>query len=182
MRKYPQQIASRTIFSNEWINVFAKEYEEETRRVHYTVVQRPDAVVVIPQKKTGELLLQTIWRYPIEKESIEFPMGAMEVNETPEQAAQRELNEEVHITASHLTQLGTFFPAPGLLENKVIVFHTLIEDSQAEGAIPQEEEAILQLHWFTQKEVREKIMGGDITEGFTLSAFLFFQLHSPPIS
>ena len=53
------------------------------------------------------------FRYPFAEELLEIPAGRLEANETPEEAARRELKEETGLTADTLTPLGRQYATPG---------------------------------------------------------------------
>jgi ADP-ribose pyrophosphatase len=87
-------------------NKFRIEYQEIDGKVRrWEAAQRTtrpstsavDAVHIIAklQKPSGpEILLQKQFRPPLNKVCIEFPAGLVDKNETPEEAAVRELGEE----------------------------------------------------------------------------------------
>ena len=64
----------------------------------YIVMDAPDWVIVIPDAGDTFLLVKQ-WRHGENALSIEFPGGVIERDETPEQAAARELAEETGFAA-----------------------------------------------------------------------------------
>src|SRR5690242_18413664 len=66
------------------------------------------AVLAVGQDPQGELIayLTRQFRYAIERESLEVVGGGLEEEETPLEAAQRELEEELGIQADDWTALG----------------------------------------------------------------------------
>jgi 8-oxo-dGTP pyrophosphatase MutT (NUDIX family) len=69
-----------------------------------------------------DLLLARQYRYPIDRWIFDLPGGAGEGGETPEDAARRELEEELGIVARDLRPLHTFFMNPGRSSWPVHVF------------------------------------------------------------
>jgi len=76
----------------------------------YAYVEVPGHVVgIVPIAHDGQVYLVRQWRYPWRRNSWEIPAGHGEPNETPLQGAQRELAEEVGLTAAEWEPLGTGF-------------------------------------------------------------------------
>ena len=71
-----------------------------------------DAVVVIPQSKSGQIGLQQTYKHGSREIVLEFPAGMIDAGETPEDAAARELGEETGLKAEKLTLLGEAFMSP----------------------------------------------------------------------
>lgn len=71
-----------------------------------------DAVIVIPQAKDGQILLQKNYKHGSAHIVTEVCAGIIDEGETPEKAAQRELQEETGFTAESFVFLGTTFANP----------------------------------------------------------------------
>ncbi|KJL21576.1 NUDIX hydrolase [Microbacterium azadirachtae] len=72
----------------------------------------PFTVAVLVQDG-ADLLLARQYRYPIDRWILDLPGGAAEFGEVPEQAARRELEEELGLVATELIPLHRFFANPG---------------------------------------------------------------------
>ena len=59
------------------------------------------------------LLLARQYRYPVDRWILDLPGGGGEFGEVPEQAARRELEEELGVVPTELIPLHTFFANPG---------------------------------------------------------------------
>ena len=77
------------------------------------VVEHPGGVAVLPLEADGTVWCVRQFRYPFAEELLEIPAGRLEANETPEEAARRELKEETGLTADTLTPLGRQYATPG---------------------------------------------------------------------
>lgn len=60
-----------------------------------------------------QVILARQYRYPIDRWVYDLPGGAGDADETPEDAARRELEEELGLVATTLRPLATFFTNPG---------------------------------------------------------------------
>ena len=77
------------------------------------IVEHCPAVCIVPVDCHGNVLLVRQYRKPAEAELLEVPAGGMDDGETPEEAALRELQEEIGFTAGTLRHLSSFWVAPG---------------------------------------------------------------------
>ena len=71
-----------------------------------TVVEGPEAVVIVPVFDGGQTLLVRQWRHAWNSNSWEAPAGTMVEGESPRGCAERELAEEAGLRASSWTELG----------------------------------------------------------------------------
>ncbi|MFK7999191.1 MAG: NUDIX hydrolase [Polyangiales bacterium] len=87
-----------------------------------TVVRHPGAVVLLPMKDDGKIVLVRNYRLPLNRHLVELPAGCLEKGEEVLTAAHRELAEETGYRAGKLTWLMAFYPSPGLLDERMDVF------------------------------------------------------------
>jgi ADP-ribose pyrophosphatase len=85
------------------------------------LIQHPPSVVLVVHEG-GELVLVRQSRPGSGTRTLELPSGKIEDGETPLEAAARELAEECGLAAAELTELGTFWAAPGYSTELVHVF------------------------------------------------------------
>src|SRR5215475_8728891 len=62
----------------------------------------------LPLFPDGTVALVRQWRYAINRYSLEIAAGRIEKGQTPEEAARRELEEEVGYRANHLQKVSDF--------------------------------------------------------------------------
>jgi 8-oxo-dGTP pyrophosphatase MutT (NUDIX family) len=98
---------------------------EQSNPQVFTVIDAVDWVIVIPvlnSPKGKQFVMVQQWRHGSQSLSLEFPGGVMEPEETPEEAAERELHEETGYKAERIEKLGEFSPNPAIMTNKVHFF------------------------------------------------------------
>jgi len=99
--------SSERIYGDEFAEVWVDEVQrpgvEPKRRV--TMRMKP-GVSVLALDAEGFAHLVRTFRYAVGKESVEVVQGGMEEGEEPEQAARRELKEELGIEAETCVDLG----------------------------------------------------------------------------
>jgi ADP-ribose pyrophosphatase len=86
------------------------------------VIRHPGSVVLIPLVDDDHVCLIRNYRISVAKQLVELPAGTREVNEEPELTAHRELIEETGYRADSLQQLSSFLPAPGILDERMILY------------------------------------------------------------
>ena len=77
------------------------------------IAEHGASVCVVPVDPQGNVLLVRQYRKPVEDQLLEVPAGGIEPGESPEQAAVRELQEEVGFTAKKIQLLSSFWISPG---------------------------------------------------------------------
>ena len=92
------------------------------RRTVREVVEHSDSVCMVPLDAEGNVLLVRQYRKPTESALLEVPAGGIEPGETPEEAALRELQEEVSHVAGTLRPLAGFWLAPGWCDEYMYAF------------------------------------------------------------
>ena len=90
-----------------------------THKEHdFYVLESADWVNVIPLTPQNEVVLISQYRHGIKEVTLEIPGGIVEVGDTPEEAALRELREETGYEGSQMILLGSVHPNPAFLDNR----------------------------------------------------------------
>jgi 8-oxo-dGTP pyrophosphatase MutT (NUDIX family) len=96
------------VYKNAWLRLREDNViRPDGKQGIYSVVELPHSAGIVAIDDDDEVMLVGQWRYPNNLYSWEIPTGSMDANETPLQAAKRELREECGCTASRWTSLGT---------------------------------------------------------------------------
>ena len=133
------------------------------------VVRQRGSVAALPVFDDSRVVLVRQYRYAVDSLVWELPAGRRDGAETPEQAAQRELEEEVGLHAARLEPLATFWTTPGFCDEVMHLFRAT--DLAAVPPRPDEDENIEQAT-FTLEEAMAMVKRGEIREGKTLVALL----------
>ena len=87
------------------------------------VVDHDDAVAIVPVTDGGDVLLLRQYRQPVRGYVLEIPAGTLDLDgEGIEQAARRELIEEIGHDAEELTHLVTFLNSAGWTTERTHVY------------------------------------------------------------
>lgn len=139
----------------------------------YYVLERPTFAVIIPLTSDGYTYLVEQYRYPISRNSWEFPMGTVE-GATHKDAALQELKEETGLRASRWTKIGEYAIAPG--HNNQIA-HLYLAQDLTQGQAQPEQGELLTLKKFSLGEVAAMIKKAEIIDGPTICAFHLLTLY-----
>jgi 8-oxo-dGTP pyrophosphatase MutT (NUDIX family) len=88
----------------------------------YYVIERPDAAIIFPLTKEGEVVLVRQYRPPLKRMELGLPAGLIEEGEKPETAARRELLEETGYSGGAWEILGSLASSPSLKNNWAYLF------------------------------------------------------------
>jgi ADP-ribose pyrophosphatase len=133
------------------------------------VVRQRGSVAALPVFDDGRVVLVRQYRYAVDSLVWELPAGRRDPGETPEQAARREMEEEVGLHAARLEPLLTFWTTPGFCDEVMYLFRaTGLE------AVPPRPEADERIEHatFRLEEAMAMVKRGEVREGKTLVALL----------
>ena len=130
----------------------------------WEVVRHAPAVAILVRNEGLVLGVRQV-RAPLRRATWELPAGLIDPGETPEQAALRELAEEVQLTGS-LTLVTRLYTSPGFTDELVYLFEAT--DTQPAFAEPDDRED-LSVEWLPADEAwRAAASGALATSGVTL--------------
>ncbi|QTQ15577.1 NUDIX hydrolase [Treponema parvum] len=141
---------------------------------HYIVMNAPDWVITVPVLG-DKLLMVRQWRHGEKNMSVEFPGGVSEKNETPEQAAKRELKEETGYTANKMVFLGSVNPNPALMSNHVHIFAAYDLENSGEQSLDSDE--YINLMKVSKKEVLKNLGTKEYQHALMSTAMAFFMRY-----
>ena len=134
----------------------------------YHYVHSLGSACVIPVLDDGRILLVNQYRYLGNRESLEFPCGAVKEGSSHDATAWHELAEETGYSAVTLLQVGAFNPYNGVTDEICQVY--LARDLRHVGAMPDETEQF-ELVRLSAEEVDGRIREGLIWDGMSIAAW-----------
>lgn len=130
------------------------------------------AVMVIPIVNDEEFYLVSEYGAGTHSYHLGFPKGLIDEGETPEQAANRELKEEIGFGAKNLIKLKTLTAAPSYFDSKMHIY--LATDLYPEQLEGDEPEPLVIVPWQWQR-VDELLAREDFSEARSVSALFMAQ-------
>src|SRR3977135_329986 len=112
MPEKPEFIDSKEIFSGRGFGVSVDTVREGDKTYVREVVHHRGSAVILPVFDDGTIALVRQYRHPAVKYLLELPAGGLGDRERPEEAAARELEEELGLVAGTLEKLCEFFVSP----------------------------------------------------------------------
>ncbi|MSR84982.1 NUDIX hydrolase [Candidatus Uhrbacteria bacterium] len=169
----PQVLSSEIVHENPWYKIrHDKLVWTNGKAGEYFVVECPP-VVVIMCEQDKKFLTVNLYRYPIDRNSIEFPTGGTKKNETPIEGAKRELKEETGYQASEWKEIGLFTSFNGMAHTEI---HVFIASGLTRGeCVLDDAESDMTHIWMPVDEWRAKIRTGEIIDSESLAAWAMYQ-------
>lgn len=138
------------------------------KRIYYDVWRNP-VVTIFPLTEKNELYLISEYRYLFKKSVLGSVAGFMDKDESPLQAAKRELQEETGLKAKKWKDLGVVDLARSVLKSQVHFF--LAQDISLGDSNPEDDEEI-SLVKIPLKDAVEKVINGQITTAASIIGIL----------
>jgi 8-oxo-dGTP pyrophosphatase MutT (NUDIX family) len=135
----------------------------------YNVIEKADAVWIVPITRDGQLALIHQYRYTVDEWCWEVPAGSVKAGQSIEAAAREELREEVGGEAGSLHYVGRFFLANGICNE---VGHIFLATGVTLGETHHESAEVMSVHMVALAEAVQMAQTGKISDGPTALAIL----------
>ncbi len=134
-------LESRTIFEGRAIKVRVDTVITPAgRKTSREIVEHSNCVAIVAIDEEDNVLLESQFRKPVERELLEIPAGGIEEGESPEAAVKRELREEVGYLPKRVELLGGFYSSPGYSSEYLYLY--LATDLVPERLVAEDTEEI----------------------------------------
>jgi ADP-ribose pyrophosphatase len=165
-------LSSQEIFKGRVMEILRDQIIEPSG-IHATRewVKHPGSVVVLPVFPDGRLLLIRQYRYAARQEMWELVAGHKEPNEDFATGAERELEEESGYTAKSFKKLLEFYPSPGFVSEKMVVF---LATGLTKGKTKMEADEKIASKIVTLAQAEQWIKSGKIVDAKTVAGILYY--------
>jgi len=166
-----KKLTSKTVFDNPWITVFEDRVinpgggQNDYGHVHF----KNRAVAILPLDEDGNTWLVGQDRYTLGIFTWELPMGGAPLDESPLDAAKRELKEETGLSAAKWTEVMTLHTSNSITDEVGIVF---IAEQLTEGESELDETENIELRKLKLTEALGMVERGEITDAISVAALL----------
>ncbi len=164
-------VSSKRILKGRLLEVFETHLVLSSggKRVHH-IATRPPIVSVFPITEGYDIFLVSQYRYLLDKTTLEAMAGFIEPNESPLQAAKRELKEETGLVAKKWEKFVTAELAGSVFKGQAHLFFA--KDLKEGEALPEESENI-QLVRMSLDEAVKRVLRGEINHAASMIGILF---------
>ena len=144
------------------------------KRLVYHVMNKGNrAATILPIDRQGKILIKKEFRYPVGEVIYDSVGGKIDKNETPLQAAKRELKEETGYTARSFVFLGSFYGNPS---RSPIVFYVYLATGLRAGSATPDNTEFVETEFLPKKKFEQLLRQGVIKEPFLMSGYLLYLL------
>ncbi|MCI0886863.1 MAG: NUDIX hydrolase [Chloroflexi bacterium] len=163
-------ISSQTVYQGKIVNVRADSVLLPSgRQTVREVVEHADAVVIVPIDADDNVLLVRQYRYPTEQFILEAPAGGVDEGESPDDCAQRELQEEVGYASRKLRPMGGFWSAPGFSTEYLYAY---LAKELVPSKLNADDDEAIEVIRTPLSDINRLIRLGEIQDAKTIAALL----------
>lgn len=147
-------------------------FPDETNGMYTRIEPTMGGVAILPVTSNDQIVLLKVFRHAVRSFSLEAPRGFVNRNESPVQAAMRELREELDVLAADFIHMGTVSPENSILNAHVHLYlaHHLVFNSRQDTK--DRDAGAINGHVLVSRDCFGKmILGNDISDSYTLSLF-----------
>lgn len=167
--------SSKYVYENQWIKVREDQViRPDGKPGIYGVIEALKNVTVLPVSEDGRIWLVRHYRYVFDDTRWELVTGDIDADETPRQAALRELREELRMDAPALAPIGSFRPSAGTTNE--LGRAMLATGLRPLDKPPKKELDIVAQRAFSFAEIENLISAGEILNSHTLCALYLYKV------
>ncbi len=174
MKKHSQTpwktLGTKDVYRNRWLALREDVVElPNGRTTIYGVVDCGQCVGVLPFLDADTVLLIQQYRYVARRVTWEMPTGGVHAGESVEQAAQRELSEEVGYRARRLTPVSAYHTSKSVMDETAYLF---LGEELARIDLPPDDTEFIEVRPFPFAEVLRMVLSGEVVDSMTIIAVL----------
>jgi ADP-ribose pyrophosphatase len=163
-------MSTRSIYENRWLSLREDLVElPNGRTTIYGVVSCGDCVGVLPFLDPDTVLLIRQYRYVAGRTTWEMPTGGVHAGESVEEAAQRELAEEIGYRAGQLTRISTYHTSKSVMDETA---HLFLGEEMVSLVLPRDETEFIEIRPVPFRDVLGLVLSGEIVDSMTIIAVL----------
>ena len=133
------------------------------------VVVHNGAVVIVPIDQDDHVLLVRQYRHSAGESLLEAPAGTLEDSESPDDCAQRELQEEIGYASTDLRALGAFWTSPGFCTEFIYAY---VARNLVESKLSPDDDEDIEVERVPTGRIPQMIRLGEIRDAKTIAALL----------
>ncbi len=171
----PQTLSIETVFEGRIFDIRIDTIREGDIEYKREIVVHAGSAVIVPVFEDGTIALVRQYRHAAGGYQLELPAGGIEPGETFEQAAARELEEEVGFKTGKIEKLTEFYVSPGFLTEKM---HVFLATSLTKTTQSLDDDEIVEIVRLPLAEAVEMTRDGRIEDAKTIVGLLLTAARS----
>jgi ADP-ribose pyrophosphatase len=173
-----QSLSQRVVYDDRWMRL---EMEDvllpNGKQIEYLLAFPREFVIIVPCLTSDTVLMVQHYKHGAQENVLAFPAGYMEDGEAPEQAAKRELKEEVGANIIDLQHVTSCWQNPSRCRTRYHIFIADIEPPEKTHTNPDAQEGDVKIHQISIDTLRESAFLQSLHDGYMLSAIPFTLDH-----
>ncbi|NLI96772.1 MAG: NUDIX hydrolase [Synergistaceae bacterium] len=163
---------SRTVYEGRILNLRLDEVRLPSGRIALReIVEHRPAVAMLPVTGEGTILLVRQYRDAVRQQILEIPAGILNPDESPLEAARRELQEEIGFDAEQLEEWGKFYTSPGFSDEEVTLFFA---SGLVESRLDPDEDEFIRIVPVRKEEIPTLLDSGRVRDAKTIAALAWY--------
>ena len=172
-RSYWKKISRKTLYKSKFIKLYEDDIELPNGNIikDYTVIQKPDVVLIVATDKNGKLLVIKEYKYAVNSCLWTIPAGQMDENESSIIAAKRELLEETGYLSESFEEIGKLYeyPTKDTHEVHVVRAKNIIQTNELRR---EPTESVTEIKLISIDKLKNQIRKGEWKIGVVIAAFV----------
>jgi ADP-ribose pyrophosphatase len=166
-----RRLSSRPVYANKWISLREDLVElPDGRTTIYGVVTCGHCVGILPFVDRDTVRLVRQYRYVAGRPTWEMPTGGVQAGESLEEAAQRELAEEIGHRAQRLVAVNTYHTSKSVVDETA---HLFLAEGLVRAETAPDDTEFIDVRDFPFETVLQMVLDGEILDSMTIIATLF---------
>jgi ADP-ribose pyrophosphatase len=137
------------------------------------IVHHPGAVAMVAEDAQGRVALIRQYRSTFDTDLWEIPAGTIEPDSTPLENAQRELEEEVGVSAENWHLVCASVVSPGWTDQRMYIFYAS-ELTEIPRRPDGPEELAARVHWMSRTEVADLLATSEYFDATARQGLSYF--------
>lgn len=167
-----RQIADCRVFT---VHEIQRRSRSTGKHGNFFCIEARDWVNVIAVTEAGQVLLVRQYRHGTDEVTLEIPSGIIDGDETPADAARRELLEETGYACEAIVEIGCVRPNPAIMNNRAYTF--LATGLSLRGAQTLDDHEEIEIVHAPLDHIDTLLREGAIDHSLMIAAFHFYSLR-----
>ena len=134
----PEVLSTELVFQGRVLKVRVDTVRAASgQTARWDVIEHPGSVSIVPIDAEDQVMLVRQYRPAIRETLLEIPAGTLELGESPEATAHRELREEIGMRAERMREIGSSYLVPGYSSE---LMHFYVATDLSPAPLPQDDD------------------------------------------